>query len=255
MNNKVVFYAANVGFDAGKYTWFDLSDFSDDKTDELNNYSREIGWGENHKTFQDFLMPSNSCAIIPAISATHQIIVTYDKNFTMGGYVGPALCGWVKNDPIPMCIICDVLNPVTNTHLHIREDFAETFNGPREKLVDYLTNHVLHKHAVILMILNHKAMVSNSTVTAFRGTDNKPFINKKRREKNKPPVYDWVTIEIAASQPKKEHQGGTHASPARHERRGHFRKYPSGKISWVKPTWVGSIERGLIVHDYIPEAA
>ena len=186
---------------------------------------------------------------------SHEYVVTYDKQFTMGKYTGPAICAWTRSDSMPMAIICDWIDPKTNSHLHVREDFLESFKGEREKLFNYLLNHVLHKQCVILMLLNHKASVDRSQLTAYRGIDNKPFINKKRRAKDKPPVYDWVTVELAPSAPRREHQGGTHASPARHERRGHFRKYPSGKITWVKPMWVGSIERGLIVKDYVPETA
>lgn len=122
-------------------------------------------------------------------------------------------------------------------------------------MFDTMKNVILLKPVMSVMVLNRKAFVTHSNLNVYRGIDNKPFINRKRRAKDKPPVYDWITVELAPSAPRKEHQGGTHASPARHERRGHFRKYPSGKIAWVKPTWVGSLERGLIVHDYKAEAA
>lgn len=44
--------------------------------------------------------------------------------------------------------------------------------------------------------------------------------------------------------------GGTHASPALHERRGHLRALASGKIVPVRPAWVGDPNRGAILKDY-----
>jgi hypothetical protein len=43
----------------------------------------------------------------------------------------------------------------------------------------------------------------------------------------------------------------THASPAMHKRRGHFRQLKSGKIVWVKNTIVGKPEDGVITKDYV----
>ena len=36
----------------------------------------------------------------------------------------------------------------------------------------------------------------------------------------------------------------------RHDRRGHWRKHPSGKIIWVKPCKVGDATKGVIFKDY-----
>lgn len=46
---------------------------------------------------------------------------------------------------------------------------------------------------------------------------------------------------------------GTHASPAMHKRRGHFRQLKSGKVVWVKSSIVGKPENGVITKDYVME--
>jgi len=73
----------------------------------------------------------------------------------------------------------------------------------------------------------------------------------KRLRQGKVPMFDWKTVVIEPSKPKREHQGGTHASPRLHDRRGHWRVMKkSGKKVWVRNCKVGDPSRGIIFHDY-----
>lgn len=78
------------------------------------------------------------------------------------------------------------------------------------------------------------------------------LINSKRAAKGKGPVlFDWHTEAITPAQPLKQpHQGGTHASPRAHDRRGHWRTYPSGKRVWVRNCKVGDASKGVVFKDY-----
>jgi len=70
-------------------------------------------------------------------------------------------------------------------------------------------------------------------------------------KKGQPPLYDWRTVIVQPIKPvKREHLGGTHASPRQHDRRGHMRMLPGGKQVWVKPCRVGDASRGTVFHDY-----
>jgi hypothetical protein len=70
-------------------------------------------------------------------------------------------------------------------------------------------------------------------------------------KKGRPPLYDWRTVIVQPIKPvKREHLGGTHASPRQHDRRGHMRMLPGGKQVWVKPCRVGDASRGTVFHDY-----
>lgn len=263
MNPRVVKYAGQVGFDAGRYTWFDLTDLPDGYEHEFKSHSESTGLDAANWSMQDLPLPSENLAIIPKNEIDDrdtQFIITYNKELIMGEYVGPGVCAWISQypDPVPAAVLINSYSDLTESHLHVRPDFKKTFEtkpADIKEMFRVLRETVMMKPVLSVVVLNHRASVSCSQLQAYRGIDNKPYINKKRRAKDRPPIYDWVTVELAPSAPRKEHQGGTHASPARHERRGHFRKYPSGKVAWVRPTWVGSIERGLIVHDYAPETA
>jgi hypothetical protein len=74
--------------------------------------------------------------------------------------------------------------------------------------------------------------------------------SRRLRAKGRAPLYDWVTVEVAPVKPKAAPQGGTHASPRAHDRRGHLRRLPSGKSVWVRPCRVGNEANGFVFHDY-----
>lgn len=79
----------------------------------------------------------------------------------------------------------------------------------------------------------------------------KSFINSKRAAKGKGAVlFDWHTVQIAPVTKKMPYQGGTHASPRLHDRRGHWRNMKSGKRVWVRNCKVGDASKGVVFKDY-----
>jgi len=101
-----------------------------------------------------------------------------------------------------------------------------------------------------LMVMATLSKLSNAS-TGYRATPQNTLINRKRKAKGKAAIsFDWTTIEIGPKQEKSASQGGTHASPRLHDRRGHWRKHPSGKAVWVKPCKVGDPSLGVVFHDY-----
>jgi hypothetical protein len=87
-------------------------------------------------------------------------------------------------------------------------------------------------------------------VEAHVPTAKDTFTNRRKIKEGKLPTYDWNTVVIEPSKPKQEHQGGTHASPRRHQARGHWRTYKSGKRGWVKECWRGDASKGAVFKDY-----
>ena len=76
------------------------------------------------------------------------------------------------------------------------------------------------------------------------------FTNQRKQSEGKMPAYDWATVVIEPSAERSQHQGGTHASPRQHDRRGHLRRLSTGKTCWVKAHKVGDATKGVIFHDY-----
>lgn len=89
-------------------------------------------------------------------------------------------------------------------------------------------------------------------VTARPSYIGSAFLNKKRIKNGKRPFFEWTTVEVkprVASEP----QGGTHASPKPHMRRGHIRRLKSGKIVTIKSMIVNKHkmpDEGFVFHDY-----
>lgn len=97
---------------------------------------------------------------------------------------------------------------------------------------------------VWLLSLSHESV-------AYTPIARKSLINTKRAAKGKGPVlFDWHTVIVAPATQKGPHLGGTHASPRRHDRRGHWRQCKSGKRVWIKSCKVGDVGKGVIFKDY-----
>lgn len=88
-------------------------------------------------------------------------------------------------------------------------------------------------------------------VQAYVPTAKDTFTNRRKIKEGKLPTYDWHTIEIEPPKPKNEYQGGTHATPRRHQVRGYWRTYKSGKRGWVKECWKGDATKGTVFKDYV----
>lgn len=85
---------------------------------------------------------------------------------------------------------------------------------------------------------------------AYIPTAKNTFTNRRKIKEGKKPIYDWHTVVIEPPKAKNDYQGGTHASPRRHQARGHWRTYKSGKRGWVKECWKGDASKGTIFKDY-----
>lgn len=83
---------------------------------------------------------------------------------------------------------------------------------------------------------------NNSALTA---------LNKKRARAGKYPVLEYKTLvlKVNGQASNGQPQGGSHASPRVHLRRGHVRHLDSGRRVWVQACVVGSTH-GMVLKDY-----
>lgn len=81
-------------------------------------------------------------------------------------------------------------------------------------------------------------------------------LNQKRAKKGKVPLFEYKVLDIVADvlhTPKEtthERSSGHHASPRMHNRRGHLRRLPSGRTTWVRNAIIGKPGRGQILKQY-----
>lgn len=78
------------------------------------------------------------------------------------------------------------------------------------------------------------------------------FINTKRKAKGESPLYEYhlLTVDTSHRNDRGDPQGGNHASPRQHLRRGHVRRYQSGLTIWINDMVVNRDAPGKIVKDY-----
>jgi len=104
----------------------------------------------------------------------------------------------------------------------------------------------------VLAIVDAAFEKINAGTTVYRASakPNSPT-NQRRAKQGRPPlIYDWHTVELPAISTRGDGLGGTHASPRRHERRGHWRTCANGKRVWVRHCTVGDASRGTVFKDY-----
>lgn len=104
----------------------------------------------------------------------------------------------------------------------------------------------------VLAIVDSAFSKINAGATAYRATakPNSPT-NQRRAKQGRPPlIYDWHTVALPSKSNKSDCLGGTHASPRRHERRGHWRNLATGKRVFVRQCSVGDASKGTVFKDY-----
>lgn len=93
--------------------------------------------------------------------------------------------------------------------------------------------------------------LEENQTTMYQPVLKNTYTNKRLKQKGKPLHYEWKTVIIEPSKPKRESLGGSHASPRLHDRRGHWRfMKKSGKKVWVKQCKVGDPSKGMVLHEY-----
>ena len=96
--------------------------------------------------------------------------------------------------------------------------------------------------------------LSCSNVSTQRVAQASPTVNRKRESKGKTPLLDYHVLVIDRPTPLNGTSRGPligeRASPRQHLRRGHIRRYATGKKVWINSMLVGQQEHGVIVKDY-----
>ena len=92
------------------------------------------------------------------------------------------------------------------------------------------------------------AALNCENVTTSPGPNRRPDLNKRRIAKGKAPFFSYHILECTddGSAARGPHQGGTHASPRSHLRRGHIRRLSDTRSTWVRASMVGSKSSGIV---------
>lgn len=145
---------------------------------------------------------------------------------------------------------CDTAGIMTG---YIHSDLHSILLHPKQKMdaeeAAKATATVLFRES--LSVLQFCAAMACNNVETERVPAPKS-INQRRTAKGHLPLFEYhvLTVDVQHRNEKGEPQGGTHASPRQHLRRGHIRHYKSGLTVWIQPMTVGRAEDGKIKKDY-----
>jgi hypothetical protein len=120
--------------------------------------------------------------------------------------------------------------------------------GSREQA---LTHIFLDSHDEVMVLIQACSVLNCSNVS----TTDMPapaYINQKRQAKGKQPFFSYKVLQLATDLRAvgRDAQGGHHASPRMHLRRGHVRRLGNRTV-WVKPSMVNAqTMRGIVAKDY-----
>lgn len=220
-------WATNAGIDPTELQWFDISDLNADqmtvKADALMTCRPPFG-----RCFVVSRRPSKSHC-------------SYD---VMAVVVG--------NDPHEGIVI-DMWKGPTNVMPRKIPTMIYTIEGDRIMYGptdedDPVTEEDARMVLSVIICWYHSMM---ATKTAYQPFVRPSFTNNRKIAAGKQPSYDWRTLVIDGKGIKCEHKGGTHASPRLHDRRGHSRRLPDGRLVWVRSCKVGDASKGIVFKDYI----
>jgi hypothetical protein len=229
--------------DPSEFKWFDI-------TPSINNYVKVIA---KIKDVKDDSLPFPQMIVVGQANVQKVMTFALGNSFSDGGVcVGGIIVKGQKVITVPTLFYMTVNGSlcVTNKEsiaaVMAWKEGGEVGPPPEMQSVEQTPDTFMcacHL-AELLRALNH------TPVTGYVPSVRPGYVSSKRISKGKLPLYDWTTVVIDSPKPKSEYQGGTHASPRHHERRGHFRNTPSGKRVWVRNHKVGNPANGTVFHDY-----
>lgn len=134
----------------------------------------------------------------------------------------------------------------------IHPEFVETLDQERD--IKPLNSYTVRSVTSVLELVE---ALSCSNVIISDTEEISKKLNKRREAKGKLPLYQYkiLTLDVPITNPKrKDYQGGTHASPRQHLRRGHIRVYNRGYEDeyriWINSKIIGKEENGIIEKRY-----
>lgn len=153
-----------------------------------------------------------------------------DESVTLAGF---RFTRGVQNDFAPLTITADAETGGLRVYTRDNRQITD---------LDRITIAVLD---CLLMRLDE-----SRAIEGYRAEAVQTFTARRQMARGKAPVYAWRTVEVTArARTDRGPAGGSHASPRAHERRGHWRTLPTGRV-WVRPCWVGDPASGTVFHDY-----
>lgn len=253
MSPNIREYSCFVPFNPVEYVWIDFAASENLPTDadakRLMEMLKSLPYGESNTLPQEWPLPFEKMAVLLPVSVENSTKRQGIQTVTIERINGELIYN--------MWTSADTRGSVTIRVFGTLKDGKKVFVSPAyskvvKKTLEQCAMQGYKAFVVAMRRLIAMAVLGEKAVGVARCTGD-AAVNAKRKKKGKRPFFDWTTIEVKPSAPSVP-QGGTHASPKPHMRRGHIRRLKSGKIVTVKNMLINKHkmpEEGFVFHDYV----
>jgi hypothetical protein len=254
MNFTVADFARVAPFSPVKYIWFDLSDIEALRK-AYRNFAdgRKFTDATTNDLIEDIPMPFDNMALILSVSDERRdkdvrIVMSIEKQ---DGVLVINEWSTKHKQPVAWLKIHERLH--NKPEPGFNPDYLQEMMGkgvPSSAVASQLQK-LMHFVLPIFTCLCYSKPENGHEIVGYRCTDDNPS-NAKRIRKGKRPLFEWNTVKIRQPEPSVS-LGGTHASPKPHDRRGHQRRYKSGKVVYIRSMTINKHkipQEGFIHHDY-----
>lgn len=246
MNSNIAEVLSFIPFSPVDHIWFDFSgmDKVHDHLVEKFGEARLADFAQN-ELVERFPLPFEKIAIVIPTSNKKNIPVTLERSGDSMSFKF-----WANGLDEAASII-----KLSGTI----KDMQVYFHPAFEKLIHKSNIPYPHEqHQVIInVIMWGLVAISHGTASAENSIGHRCIANPKnpqRVKKGKKPLFEWHTVVIESKASSSSiGLGNTHASPKPHDRRGHLRRYKSGKVVFIRSCTINRHKiktEGFIHHDY-----
>lgn len=247
-------HAALVPFNPVEYVWIDFASSPMPTVEESREITRRLGeLPYSYQTFiGDWPLPFEKMVLLLPVMVRGETTPRGTLTVTMerdGWTLKVALWGNSSKGKVSPSVTLVALHNINEGFkVFVDPEFARAVRKTEEQCADYGTEafRTAWRRIMAMAVLNQPA----AAVASCTGD---AVINAKRKRNGKRPFFEWTTVEVKPRAVVQESKGGTHASPKPHMRRGHVRRYKSGKVVAIKPMIVNKSkmpDEGFIFHDY-----
>jgi hypothetical protein len=269
MTPAVKYCASLAPFDAAKYKWFDLTEVNNvaylDAIEMIKRGKKDFPYGYVAAT--TFPMPFERVAVVDVFEPIEDALRLYREVgvdikrstcvYTLERQDNKlTYCVWQKGNLVPgPTIIITCVDGIWEPSMEINQTAYNTFlsyNTEKEKETPEDIQNVEAIRYVFYMNRFLNVIYGSDEIKLY--TPKASPTTLRQIAKGKPRAYNWSTVEIKPYRREPAPpQGGTHASPTPHERRGHVRRLKSGKVVTVRSSLVNKHkipQQGITYHDY-----
>lgn len=245
-------YASLVPFNPIEYVWIDFASGPPPTDERAKEITRQLGHlpYSRHTPNEEFPLPFEKiCVLLPVALPDGKVrqgtamVATLERKGNVLVFQF-----WTNSDKDHGSVtMTSTGNIEEGSTIKVSGKYLAAIRKTREEATRQGTEVfiVLLRRVLSMVLLNENAPIARCGGNAA--------MNARRVRRGKRPFFEWTTVKVEPRAPS-EHQGGTHASPKPHMRRGHVRRLKDGRVITIKNCIINRHkmpDEGFVFHDYV----